>query len=555
MQERKQVLSSILLIFLEFLSIVFYGIFTEYHKDANILLDTKSDKIYTMYGLFQDIHVMMFIGFGFLMTFLKKYWFSALGMNFWLAALTLQWYILVSGFWHAVLDDRWDKKIQVNIESFVNGDFAAASILICFGALLGKVSFNQMTLIAILQLIFYTLNETLALVWFKISDIGGSMLIHTFGAYFGLAVSIVLTNKKTLAKCADIQGSNYTSDLFSMVGTLFLWMYWPSFNGALAEHDARERVVFQTVIALTNSCLFAFIFSRLVTHEEKFDMIHIQNATLAGGVAIGAVANLPINGYAAMIIGAFAGVVSVLGFKFLLPLVERKLGLHDTCGVHNLHGMPGFIGGVCSAIAAAKAGEETYGSKLGDIFPLIASGARSSVDQGCYQILCLFVSMGIAISGGIFTGLVVKLLTSEQKEYFQDIVSWEGAEGYIPIKKRASNAEEEEKVIKKAEQQGAFSRHHKPSLLFLPTMLGELKNMSPTKLRSDPLLNRLPNDKKDQALAALQEMVTLGSKIITPGKQPETNNAIFTNNNEEIFEDKVDEEGFKHMEHVNSTKH
>lgn len=555
MQERKQVLSSILLIFLEFLSIVFYGIFTEYHKDANILLDTKSDKIYTMYGLFQDIHVMMFIGFGFLMTFLKKYWFSALGMNFWLAALTLQWYILVSGFWHAVLDDRWDKKIQVNIESFVNGDFAAASILICFGALLGKVSFNQMTLIAILQLIFYSLNEALALVWFKISDIGGSMLIHTFGAYFGLTVSIILTNKKTLAKCADIQGSNYTSDLFSMVGTIFLWMYWPSFNGALAEHDARERVVFQTVIALTNSCLFAFIFSRLVTHEEKFDMIHIQNATLAGGVAIGAVANLPINGYAAMIIGAFAGVVSVLGFKFLLPFVERKLGVHDTCGVHNLHGMPGFIGGVCSAIAAAKAGEETYGSKLGDIFPLIASGARSSVDQGCYQILCLFVSMGIAISGGIFTGLVVKLLTSEQKEYFQDIVSWEGAEGYIPIKKRASNAEEEEKVIKKAEQQGAFSRHHKPSLLFLPTMLGELKNMSPTKLRSDPLLNRLPNDKKDQALAALQEMVTLGSKILTPGKQPETNNLIFTNNNEDLFEDKVNEEGMKHMEHINSTKH
>ena len=40
--------------------------------------------------------------------------------------------------------------------------------------------------------------------------------------------------------------------------------------------------------------------------------------------------------------------------------------------------------------------------------------------------------------------------------------------------------------------------------------------MSPTKLRSDPLLNRLAGDKKEQALQALQEMVNLGSKILSP---------------------------------------
>ena len=515
MHERTQIMPSILLIFLELICIVFYGVFTEYHADANILLNNRSDRIYKLYGCFQDIHVMMFIGFGFLMTFLKKYWFSALGMNFWLAALTLQWYILTSGFWHAVLDKDWGHLIQVQIDSLINGDFAAASILICFGALIGKVSFNQMTIIALLQLVFYSLNEALALTWFKITDIGGSMLIHTFGAYFGLTVSLFITNKKTLGKCADIQGSNYTSDLFSMVGTIFLWMYWPSFNGAMAESDGRERVVFNTVISLTNSCLFAFIFSRMVNPDEKFDMIHIQNATLAGGVAIGAVANLPIFAYSAMIIGAFAGVVSVLGFKFLLPWVERIFGLHDTCGVHNLHGMPGMIGGIVSAIAAAKADSETYGTQLGDIFPMISSGSRTAVEQGCYQILCLFVSMGIAIGGGMFTACVIKLITAEQKEYFQDILSWEGAEGYIPIKKR-TEGQDEEKVMQKAEENGAFSRHHKPSLLFLPSMLGELKNMSPTKLRSDPLLNRLPGDKKEQALKALQEMVNLGSKILSP---------------------------------------
>jgi ammonium transporter Rh len=41
---------------------------------------------------------MMFIGFGFLMTFLKRYGFSSLGFNFLVAAFVLQWATLVGGF-------------------------------------------------------------------------------------------------------------------------------------------------------------------------------------------------------------------------------------------------------------------------------------------------------------------------------------------------------------------------------------------------------------------------------------------------------------------------
>lgn len=34
-----------------------------------------------VYGHFQDIHVMIFVGFGFLMTFLRKYGYSAVSLN------------------------------------------------------------------------------------------------------------------------------------------------------------------------------------------------------------------------------------------------------------------------------------------------------------------------------------------------------------------------------------------------------------------------------------------------------------------------------------------
>lgn len=515
MHERSQTLSSILLILLEIASIVLYGVFTEYHKDGDILnTGSNSNNIYLLYGPFQDIHVMMFIGFGFLMTFLKKFWFSSLGINFWLAALVLQWHPLVNGFWERLLNNEWHEKIHIHINSFILGDFAAASVLICYGALLGKATFNQMTIVALLQVIFFSLNENIAIYFLKITDIGGSMIIHTFGAYFGLAVSYCITDKRTLKKCFEIQGSNYNSDLFSMIGTIFLWMYWPSFNGALALADARERTIANTILALTNSCLFAFMFSRLVNSEEKFDMIHIQNSTLAGGVAIGAVANLPVTIFGSMIIGAFAGIISVLGFKYLQPFLEHKIGLHDSCGVNNLHGMPGILGGIVSGIAAAKSSEDLYGLNLGAIFPERLND-RSEVDQGAWQILCLVQTIGIAILGGLFTGMVLKIFTQNTNEYFQDVIYWEGAEGYIPIRKKNEVTEDEQKLEEKANEGGAaLVRHHRPSVLM--GVFQEMQKMSPRKLRSDPMFNKMPASKQDQALKAIQEMMVVGTNILSP---------------------------------------
>ena len=40
--------------------------------------------------------------------------------------------------------------------------------------------------------------------------------------------------------------------------------------------------------------------------------------------------------------------------------MEHKLGIHDTCGVLNLHGMPGIIGAIVSMIGAAVATGDLY---------------------------------------------------------------------------------------------------------------------------------------------------------------------------------------------------
>ena len=52
--------------------------------------------------------------------------------------------------------------------------------------------------------------------------------------------------------------------------------------------------------------------------------VHVQNATLAGGVAVGAVANMMLQPWGAMFIGFSGGIISVVGFRFLSVREQLK---------------------------------------------------------------------------------------------------------------------------------------------------------------------------------------------------------------------------------------
>lgn len=76
---------------------------SEYHSDHpknSVLLSLGQFHIRLshMFLVFQDMHVMIFVGFGFIMTFLRKYAFSALGLTFFISSLVIQWGLLCHGF-------------------------------------------------------------------------------------------------------------------------------------------------------------------------------------------------------------------------------------------------------------------------------------------------------------------------------------------------------------------------------------------------------------------------------------------------------------------------
>jgi ammonium transporter Rh len=398
-------------------------------------LSTVDGGVGAYYGFFQDVHVMIFVGFGFLMTFLRKYGYSSVGFNFVIAALAIQWSFFTNTFWHRAFEQHLSDggKIYLDITTLITGDFAAGAVLISFGGLLGKVSPVQLVVMVFFELIFYSLNESIGVIEYQAVDMGGSMFVHSFGAYFGLAASFMLS--PTEAKGHAKNSASKNSDTFAMIGTLFLWMFWPSFNGALATGSSQHRVVVNTVLALCSCCVAAFIASNLLRHGHKFDMVDIQNATLAGGVAVGSSADLVIEPWGAILIGMIAGTVSVCGYVHISPWLEEKFGLQDTCGIHNLHGMPGLIGGIGGSIAAATAGENAYGQSIGSVFPArggcvddnYPGDCRDAGSQAAYQMYAVLTTLVISICGGLICGKIMGLpiFLDEELDLFDDQGWWE----------------------------------------------------------------------------------------------------------------------------------
>jgi ammonium transporter Rh len=395
----------------------------------------KGSNVGTFYTFYIDIMFMIFIGFGFLMTFMRKYGYSAVGFNWILSAVAFQWSILLMAFFHMVHAGDFHT-IDITVEMLIEGCFGAGACMITFGAVLGKISPVQMVVVVIFELVFYAVNFYIGAIELLAVDMGGSMFVHTFGAYFGLAVAYVFSkNTQICAKEPHPLGEASTNgDMLACIGSIFLWILWPSFNGALAEEGGQFRVVINTSLALNASCIAAYLASQYLRKDGRFDMVHIQNATLAGGVAVGSSSDLVIGPGGALGIGLLAGFLSVWGYETMSPLLEKKLGLHDTCGVHNLHGMPGILGALAGTISCAVVPQTIYGQDYGDIF-----NGRTSSEQPWYQLAALGCTLGISILGGLFTGTICRMMPSSTRVekdgnypdgHFDDEQYWEVAGDY-----------------------------------------------------------------------------------------------------------------------------
>jgi len=67
----------------------------------------------------------------------------------------------------------------------------------------------------------------------------------------------------------------YGVSSLSPPGTIFLWLFWPSFNGGLASGNAQVRAIINTYFSMTGSVIGTFLFSMVFDKNRKLSMVRV----------------------------------------------------------------------------------------------------------------------------------------------------------------------------------------------------------------------------------------------------------------------------------------
>ncbi|NXJ85865.1 RHBG protein, partial [Trogon melanurus] len=392
---------------LQILTILLFAVFVRYSPEGSpwrcsqwLNCSWRNQEAGFQHPRFRDVHLQALLGFGLLVAFLGRSGPGSVTISILVVAFAIQWAVLIQGFFYFFLNG----KIHMGAQSMVSADFCTAAVLISTGAVLGRVNPVQMLLLTLLGVTLFTLNEYILLDLMGVNDSGGSLTVHTFGAYFGLMVSRILHQPHT-DNGKEQQDTGRQPDVFAVVGTICLWIFWPSFTSATTAPDNAEPwAMLNTYFSLAASTLATFVLSPVLSEENTLRVVQIQDATLAGTAVMGMAGEMLVTPFGALIAGFLAGLIPPLGFRFLTPVLRSRLKIQDMCGVHNVHGLPGILGALLGTLLTALATADAYGGRQELVFPLVAPGGRTATDQALCQLYALPVTLLLATLGGCLTG-------------------------------------------------------------------------------------------------------------------------------------------------------
>jgi Amt family ammonium transporter len=172
-------------------------------------------------------------------------------------------------------------------------------------------------------------------------DFAGSTVVHTIGGFVALAGAIVLGPRLGRKFKRDGGAPMKPHDLtIAVSGGLILWFGWYGFNPgstlSAMDFEGIGRVAANTTLAACAAGLGAMFFAAMLF--KTWDASYTTNGFLAGLVAI----TCPcywVNPLGAVLLGAIAGVIVVLGVELL-----EWLRIDDPIGAVPVHGICGIWG-------------------------------------------------------------------------------------------------------------------------------------------------------------------------------------------------------------------
>ena len=253
------------------------------------------------------------------------------------------------------------------------------------------------------------------------ADFAGSTVVHTVGGFAALIGTIILRpriGKYNLDGSANAIAGH--SIPLASLGVFILWFGWFGFNpgSTLSVDDGSliGRVAINTNLAASAGGIFA-----MVTVWKMFgkpDLSMAMNGALAGLVAITAPCAF-IEPWAAIVIGAVAGIIVILGIVLL-----DKFKIDDPVGAVPVHALNGIWG----TLAIGLFGQKTLGIANNGLF--YGGGLKQIGIQALgvtSVIIFVLVSMGIVF---VLIDRLVGLRVSREEELKGLDIGEHGMESY-----------------------------------------------------------------------------------------------------------------------------
>lgn len=237
---------------------------------------------------------------------------------------------------------------------FFQAMFAATAITIVSGAVAERMKFNAYIVIAIIVTSFiypifghWVWNENGWLNTLGFKDFAGSTVVHSMGAWIGLAGALVLGPRLGKFKNGRINYFAPSNHNFIVFGVFILFFAWFGFNaGSLLRFDPlATTILINTTIAAAFGGLGGWILSLI--NKDKVGVEIFSFGIIAGLVGITAGCDQFTTH-----VSAFVGLFSAFVMFFFDQLILRKFKIDDPLSVIGVHGFAGVWGTVAVGIFA-----------------------------------------------------------------------------------------------------------------------------------------------------------------------------------------------------------
>jgi len=284
--------------------------------------------------------------------------------------------------------------------------FAAITVIILGGSVLGRISFKAWALLVPLWITLVYSVGAFSLWgggWLSqmgAVDFSGGYVIHVAAAVSGFTAAAVIGPRLL----RDRQHTSPSNLIMAVAGGGLLWLGWSGFNGGdpyFANADAAAAVLNTHLCTATALCTWV-----------AWDALRFKKVTVAGsinGMVAGLVAITPaagfIDGYAALILGVLAGTLPWITIN-VAPRLALFRRVDDTLGVFHTHGVAGALGGLFTGVMANPNMIEYLGVK----------GTANSAVTGLWfgnghQLLVQFYALLFIIGyDAVATFVIVKLI-------------------------------------------------------------------------------------------------------------------------------------------------